>query len=138
MAAAALLLFCTFILSACDELLDLAVDCLDGDKPELRPAILASPVLNQLYDETILASIRNEPFDDSFTYEFTLTGELPEGIETDIEGRNFRLLGTPIELGEYRFSVRVDVLGNNNPFNNTNGLCQTTDTNNYIWNIRIT
>lgn len=132
------MLCCTFILSACDELLDLAVDCLDGDKPQLRPAILANPVLNQLYDETILVSIRNEPFDDSFAYRFTLTGELPGGIETDIEGRNFRLLGTPIELGEYRFSVRVDVTGTDNPFNNTDGLCLTTDTSNYIWNIRIT
>ena len=100
--------------------------------------MLANPVLNQLYDELILVSIRNEPFDDSFDYQFTLTGELPEGIETESDGRTFRLLGTPIELGEYRFSVRVDVIGTDNLFNNTNGLCLTTDTRNYIWNIQIT
>jgi len=138
MAAACLLLFCSFVLSACDELIDLAVDCVDDDKPELRPTMLANPVLNQLYDELILVSIRNEPFDDSFDYQFTLTGELPEGIETESDGRTFRLLGTPIELGEYRFSVRVDVIGTDNLFNNTNGLCLTTDTRNYIWNIQIT
>jgi len=67
----------------------------DDDKPELRPTMLANPVLNQLYDELILVSIRNEPFDDS-------------------------------------------LIGTDNLFNNTNGLCQTTDTRNYIWNIQIT
>ena len=132
-----LAVLCLGTLSACDELLDLAVDCVDDDKPELRPLVLDNPVLNQTYDETIRVSIRNEPFDDSFTYRFSIEGELPDGIRTDSEDRDFRLFGTPIELGEFRFSVRVDVTGTDNPFSNTSGLCRTMDTNNYVWNVQI-
>lgn len=134
--ALCLLIMCTTCLSACNELVDYAIDCLDDDRPQLRPNELAQPVLNQTYDQTIRVSIRNEPFDDNFNYRFTLSGQLPEGIQTQSAGREYRLFGTPIELGDFRFSVRVEVSGNDT-FNDTSGLCSTVDTNNYSLTVQI-
>ncbi|MFK7892191.1 MAG: hypothetical protein AB8B63_15345 [Granulosicoccus sp.] len=129
--------FFTVWLSACDFLLDKALDCLDNDRPDLRPNALRNPVLNQTYDELVQVSIRNEPRDDTYNYQFFFIGASHDGMQYRSSGREFRLSGTPIELGEFRFSIQVKVSGIPDSFNDTSGLCSTEDTNNYIWAVQI-
>ena len=125
-------------LGGCEFFIDAAIDCIDNDRPVLSPNILPDPILNQTYSELIQVSIRNEPRDDNFDFLFTTTGDLPEGIQMESSGRDFRLFGTPIELGDFSFSVRVEVRGTPGSFNDTSGLCLTVDTNSYQWSIQIT
>ena len=125
-------------LGGCEFFIDAAIDCIDNDRPVLSPNILPDPILNQTYSELIRVSIRNEPRDDNFDFLFTTIGDLPEGIQVESAGRDFRLFGTPIELGDFSFSVRVEVRGTPGSFNDTSGLCLTVDTNSYQWSIQIT
>lgn len=128
---------CALSLGGCDYFFDAAIDCIDNDRPILSPNILPNPTLNQTYSGLIQVSIRNEPRDDNFDYLFTTLGDLPEGIQIESSGRDFRLFGTPIELGDFNFSVRVQVRGTPGSFNDTSGLCSTVDTNNYQWSIQM-
>jgi len=124
------------LISSCDFFVDAAIDCIDNDEPRLSPNLLPNPILNQTYSEVVQVSIQNEPRDDLFDYQFTLTGALPEGMQTEIAPREIRVFGTPIELGDFNFSVRVDVLDNPGRFGDTSGLCSTVDVNNYEWTIQ--
>ena len=114
-------------LSSCDIFLDAAIDCLDGDRPQFNRSVLPDPVLNQTYREVIQASIRNEPYDDRFEYDFLVSGSLPMGLATEIVNREVMIIGTPIELGTFTLGLFVEVrLPSSGPFNQTNGgLCST-------------
>lgn len=130
-------LLLTSVLGGCGPLVDLALDCIDDDQPELSPGTLPNPVLNQEYDATIHVGIRNEPYDDRFRYRFTLTGDLPMGLQTEAVGRDLQLFGTPIELGDFRFTVRVEVESRNTLAGDTDGLCSTVDSRSYRWTIQM-
>jgi len=96
----------TFTLGGCDVI----TDCLDDDGPVFNRSTLPPATLNQVYTETIVASIENEPRDDNFDYSWSITdGALPVGITTMVSGRRYTLSGTPIELGVYDFQVNVTV-----------------------------
>lgn len=133
-ASSTILLSSTLV--ACDSLIDLALDCIDNDRPVLSPIFLPNPILNQVYNQTVHVRIRNEPFDDSFDYAFQLEGSLPTGLQTQVSGRDLRIFGTPTVLGDFNFVVRVRVLDNPAGFNNTQGLCSTIDTNGYEWTVQ--
>ena len=135
-----LLLSSALSVSGCDLIFDSIIDCIDDDRPEIRGE-LPSPVLNQYYDEGVSVSIRNEPYDDKFIYSYDFSGSLPEGIQIDIDDRSFRLIGTPIETGEYQFSISVKV-EDSTPYSNdltgdTEGLCSTSDSENFRWSVRV-
>jgi hypothetical protein len=129
-------LFLCLSLSGCGPLADLVLDCIDDDQPELSPSTLPNPILNQVYNQVIHVGIRNEPYDDRFDYTFTLSGNIPTGMQIEVLGRDFRLIGTPTELGDFGFTVRVDVEGNNIT-NDTTGLCSTTDSQSYRWTVQM-
>lgn len=113
----------------CEPLLDLALDCIDRDGPEFNKSLLISPVLNQVYAETITVSIENEPLDDRFDYEFAISGQLPAGLQTDEIGRQLIFSGTATETGEFPFQVSVEVSHRNG--NLDSGLCYTTESQAY-------
>ncbi len=127
-----LLLGC--LLTGCDVLLDIAVACVDDDRPVLSPPVLPNPILNQVYDQNVHVGIQNEPFDDAFDYSFELTGALPAGLQYEVLNRDLRILGTPTELGDYSFSVRVEVVDSG--FHDLSGLCATIDTIGYSWTVQ--
>ncbi len=105
-------------LSGCDAV----VDCIDGDGPALDTSGLQPATLNKEYLHTIRASVRNEPFDDRFEYDFAIIGgALPAGISGIESGRSFTLTGTPTELGEFTFRLNVFVDDGQNAFDS--GLC---------------
>lgn len=116
------------LVSSCDILLDQALDCIDDDGPVFNKSILASPVLNQVYNETITVTIENEPRDDRFLYDFNFSGSLPEGITGRQEGTNGRrwfLSGTPIETGTFEFRLYVSVDEPSRFEDENSGLCYT-------------
>ena len=124
----------TGLLTGCDILFAHALDCLDSDGPEFNKSILAAPVLNQVYQETIVVSINNEPRDDRFNYSFTFRGELPAGLTGMQEGSNGRryfLDGTPTETGTFKFDLFVSVEEPSEFENNNSGLCYTNRTGNF-------
>jgi len=120
------------LLTACDALIDNALDCVDSDGPEFDRRILASPVLNQVYNETLTVRINNEPLDDRFQYDFEILGEPPEGITiTQEPGRGRRLFfeGTAVEEGT--FELRIFVSVDSSGFETTSGLCFTNRSRNF-------
>lgn len=123
-------------LSGCDQLFNYAVACIDDDQPELSPGALPNPILNQVYNESISVAIRNEPYDDSYDYTFKLSGEFPTGMQASATGRNFRLFGTPTEMGIFNFEVSVTVEPGSGISNNTEGLCSIFDRKFYQWTIQ--
>lgn len=120
-------------LSGCD----LITDCLDNDGPELSPATLPNPILNQEYSQVVHVGIRNEPNDDRFDYEFTLSGRIPEGLQTTFAGRDLNIFGTPTELGNFDFSVTVEVVESSFSSTQTAGLCSISDRINYRWTVQM-
>jgi hypothetical protein len=124
----------SMLLHGCDPLVDLALDCIDRDGPEFDKTLLASPILNQVYSETITASIDNEPLDDRFDYEFAVTGRLPAGIETSEIGRQLIFSGTATETGDFPIQVSVEVSHRNG--NLDSGLCFTTESQRYDLTVR--
>ncbi len=102
-------LLSTLLLSACSPLTDLLFDCIDDDGPELSPRVIPNPVLNQSYDVRITASIKNEPYDDSFRYDIQVSQTLPPGLTVDVFERQIRITGAATELGSYTFDVGVTI-----------------------------
>lgn len=88
---------------------DAALDCLDSDGPQFDNDTIEFATLNQVYTGRIRASINNEPQDDRFTYSFKFTGQLPPGVETTAQGRDFIITGTPTELGTFTFRLFVEI-----------------------------
>lgn len=125
-------LLLSLTLSGCDTF----TDCLDNDGPELSPGTLPNPILNQEYNQVIHVGIRNEPNDDRFNFEFTLSGRIPDGLQTTFAGRDMNIFGTPIELGDFDFSVTVEVVEPSSSSMQTAGLCSTTDRINYQWTVQ--
>lgn len=103
------LVLVVFLLGGCDH----AIDCLDNDGPVFNQRALSSPVLNQVYEDRISVSIKNEPLDDQYDYEFSYTGRLPAGITARSSGRIYQFEGTPTELGRFEIDVLVKVSGSN-------------------------
>ena len=120
----------TLALHGCEALLDFAIDCIDRDGPEFNKTLLIAPVLNQVYSETITASIDNEPQDDRFDYEFAISGRLPMGIATEEIGRRLIFSGTATETGEFPIRVSVEVSHRNG--NLDSGLCFTNESQSYV------
>lgn len=98
-----------------------AIDCLDNDGPQFDTLSVSNPILNQVYEESIVVSINNEPRDDNFRYDFNFQGSLPPGVTGSSIGRTYILDGTPIEEGTYRFTIFVEV--NDNLLPSQSGLC---------------
>jgi len=121
-----LILVPTLLLCACDALLDTALDCIDSDGPEFDKKFLATPILNQEYNEKVTVSIKNEPYDDRFEYTFSHQGELPRGMQADyqIDGsREVFFSGTPTELGTFKYTLFVSVSEPGISDNFNSGLC---------------
>jgi len=115
------------VLSGCDAVLD----CLDNDGPVFSTNRLEPAILNQVYSQTIKASVENEPFDGRFEYDFDVNnGSLPAGITWRESGREITFSGTPTELGTYTIDINVEVDDGLNPADS--GLCYRTRTRGFI------
>lgn len=114
------------LLSGCDAV----VDCLDNDGPEFNKGQLSSAVLNQVYSETIRASVNNEPQDQRFDYRFVLSGALPAGVTVASVGQSYLFTGTPTESGSFPLSLYVEVDDGLNA--QDSGLCFVSHTTDFV------
>ena len=121
------------VLTGCDVLLDGALDCLDSDGPRFNKSVLTSPVLNQVYDDSVGVYVDNEPFDNRFDYRIELTGTLPPGINHTVVGRDVYFTGTAIEMGEFDFRLYVEIDDGADSFES--GLCYRTRSQNFTLNV---
>lgn len=98
-------------ISGCDIVVDALFDCIDGDGPEFDPHSLPTAVLNEEYYAKITASIRNEPGDSLYDYDFDWEGDLPAGLtlRTPADDRVAIIEGTPTEYGDFHFTLKVKV-----------------------------
>lgn len=98
--------------SSCDqiveEVLGEAIDCVFPHKPELR-ADFGDGKVGEAYSGSIIASIKNTPYEDEFDFEFEVMGSIPEGIQYTVFEQNLRFSGKPQEEGVFRFSVTVAI-----------------------------
>lgn len=102
----ALALASTMILAGCDAV----VDCLDNDGPVFNTSVLEPATLNQVYSQTISASVDNEPNDGRFIYEITqISGTLPPGITAEQRGRAYVFSGTPTALGTFNVEINIEI-----------------------------
>ena len=117
---------CLSSLTACDA----AFDCLDNDGPVFEKQVLLPAVLNQVYTDTIRASVKNEPQDQRFDYRFTITGQLPAGIVAESIGQSLVFNGTATVAGDFPFTLYVEVDDGLNA--QDSGLCFVNTTSNYV------
>ncbi len=132
-----LILFIPVFLSSCEEVVDQMVDCVDFDNPEFDVDSLPDAVLGEPYSARIVASIGNEPDDESYDYEFFLYGDLPKGLKLVTEGYEpvAVIKGTPTKAGVFDFTIGVEVTprfdNSDDPHDDGNDLCSATDSIDY-------
>lgn len=81
------------------------VDCALNDAPKWENRELPQGMRFQSYDETIYL----ERASDFSIQDFQVIGELPNGIHHEFYGEYVRLFGTPTELGNFSFKLKVSV-----------------------------
>ncbi len=90
------------LITGCDGL------CIINNGPQFNKTTLQQPILNQVYLETIEASIKNDALDDEYYYTFHTSGDLPAGLIFSSDNRTATISGTPTELGSFSFTVSVN------------------------------
>lgn len=104
-ASTVLLITTSLLLVGCED----PLDCLIDDRPVLDTQKLNQPVLNQVFDASISVSVKNNPHDDLYDYDWRIEGALPPGVSYTIDKRLLMFFGTPTSLGSYPYSVNVYV-----------------------------
>jgi hypothetical protein len=107
------------------------LECIINRHPELPKKALAVAEVNQFYQETITAEIKNEPLDDSYNYFFSINGNLPRGLDYYVDLRTLVFEGVPLVAGTYTIKVGLSVSQSSNysddcesNFNDCDGLCK--------------
>lgn len=100
-----LLLFST----SCEMLTEELLECNQKIVPKLPEKQLSQAKVGVRYAEIVSAYVQNGD-EEAFDYEFSIIGELPEGLSYRSNGRVFEIYGTPVKEGTYHFKVKVKLL----------------------------
>ena len=102
-------LFFLFIIlcSSCEDI----IDCIINRYPVLIEKNLKVGTVDEYYSDFILAEVKNDSDDDSYSYYFSLLGDLPNGIQWSEDDRKLILEGIPTEKGRFYFTVELFVDG---------------------------
>ena len=87
-----------------------AIDCAFRMSAQLDGKTLPGGKVGELYDERLVASVKNTPNEHHFEYYFTFEGEFPPGIHASVSDRTVFLRGIPVAEGEYRVNIHVDIV----------------------------
>lgn len=130
-----LILLTTITLTSCDIL----ITCLLDIGPKFNTKTVRPATLNEVYDTTIKASIKNSVFDSAYNYRISFNGNLPEGLSFSMSENNqkFHITGTPTEIGTFQFTLSVKVTSPLESSDTYEDLCFDTDKNNYALNVNI-
>jgi len=101
-------------LISCEAILDDAINCGPKDAVLEKKALRVGK-LNANYVDSIKASIKNEPGDEDYPYNFYLDGDLPKGIYAEVHRNRVDILGVPTETGSFRFKLTVSVTFGEDP-----------------------
>lgn len=94
-----------FTTTGCGELFD----CIINARPTLPSKTLVNGQLGMSYNESIQASVKNAPNDDSFIYYLSIDQGLPPGISYYQQGRKIIFTGIPTASGTYTFRVDLTI-----------------------------
>jgi hypothetical protein len=121
----------TFIFLDCEKIFDCAIN----RKPELEEKALKFGNTGLSYNENIKVSIKNRDNDDYLIDNIKINGNLPEGVNYDINSLTIVLSGNPTKNGEYNFEIVAVVKNKNINANEGNGLCN--DTSKKVYTITV-
>lgn len=101
-----LVLFLSLLtLTSCEDI----IDCIINVRPELKGNELEPARLDEYYFETISAEIKNEPRDNDYDYYFSVSGNIPRGLDVVYNYREVVFEGIPREPGRYNIRVSLNV-----------------------------
>jgi len=104
-----IIMFNMFLFVACEEIILESIECILKVMPKLPDKQLADGKIWLNYFENIQASAINSSNDDSWEYRFVITGNLPTGVECEIDNRTIFLSRQPTEKGVFKFKVNVSI-----------------------------
>jgi len=130
-----IIMFNMFLFVACEEFINEALDCILKVMPKLPDKQLADGEIGYKYFESIKASAINSSRDDSWGYSFVITGNLPTGVEYDIDHRTIFISGQPTDKGVFRFKVNLMI--GNGIMENDDGICFSDDSTEKTYSITI-
>ncbi|MGB5393630.1 MAG: hypothetical protein WBN16_05230 [Lutimonas sp.] len=93
---------------SCDAIVDDVLNC-SYRKAELQKKVLRTGKVDQNYVDSIKASVNNEPGDEDYPYNFSVYGDLPNGIYVEVHRNRLDLIGVPTEPGTFKFKIEVNV-----------------------------
>ena len=130
-----ILFFNMFLFLACEEIINEAFDCILKVMPKLPDKQLTDGEIGYKYFDSIKASEINESNDDSWGYSFVITGNLPTGVEYEIDHRTIFISGQPTKKGVFRFKVNLTI--GNGLIENDDGICFSDDSTEKTYSITI-
>ncbi len=132
---AVVMFFSIFLFVACEEIIIESIECILKVMPKLPDKQLEDGKIWRDYFENIQASAINSVNDDSWEYRFVITGNLPSGVEYEIENRTIFLSGQPTNKGVFKFKVNVSI--GSGFVENDDGVCFSGDSTEKTYSITI-
>lgn len=94
-----------FLLFGCAELFD----CVASARPDIHSKNLNIGTVGNTYTDFIDSDITNETDDDAYDYFYSVSGNLPPGLNYHQQGRKLFFTGYPSQAGSFTFEVRLTV-----------------------------
>ncbi|MFD1315716.1 hypothetical protein [Namhaeicola litoreus] len=113
---------------SCEAIIDDAINCGPKDAVLEKKQLRVGKV-NVNYVDSIKASVKNEPGDDDYPYNFFIEGNLPKGLYGEVYRNKLDILGIPTEAGSFRINITVSVTFGEDP------TCSKSTTESYIISI---
>lgn len=113
------LLFVFLVLVSCED----ALECALGIRPEINETAITTAFVDEVYEQRITAEVNNTANDNAYNYFFEVYGDLPAGIDVLFLAREIRIVGTPLEAGNFDFTVFLWVERFENGFYDTSPTC---------------
>jgi len=132
---AVVMFFSIFLFVACEEIIIESIECILKVMPKLPDKQLEDGKIWRDYFENIQASAINSVNDDSWEYRFVITGNLPSGVEYEIDNRTIFLSGQPTNKGVFKFKVNVSI--GSGFVENDDGVCFSGDSTEKTYSITI-